>query len=239
MESFISVPRALFDDDAFPEEPFSRREAFLDLVQRATYKPLTIPVKGGVIDIGRGELIVSIRKLAARWGWSKSKVEKVLDEFVSQQRIGHRTDGVTTVLSITNYDMFQRSVDTDKDANQDADWDKNNNINKGKKIEKKDAKASKEKISRFVPPSVADVRAFCEENGIDVDADHFVNYYSSIGWVVGKAKTPMKNWKASVRTWQANQKKYSKEQSGTSSRKQDAHPASFGSSGRMLKPQDV
>ena len=144
MDSFISVPRAIFDDDAFPEEPFSRREAFLDLVQRATYKQITIPVKGGVATIERGELIVSIRKLAARWGWSKSKVEKVLDEFVSQQRIGHRTDGLTTVLSITDYDSFQRSVDTYKDADQDANQDNINKVNKENKVEKKDANASKE-----------------------------------------------------------------------------------------------
>ena len=237
MDSFISVPRAIFDDDAFPEEPFSRREAFLDLVQRATYKQITIPVKGGVATVGRGELIVSIRKLAARWGWSKSKVEKVLDEFVSQQRIGHRTDGATTILSITNYDMFQRSVDTYKDTDQDANQDNINKDNKENKVEKKDAIASKEKSRRFVPPTVDEVRAFCAENGCEVDAEKFVNYYSSIGWVVGKAKTPMKNWKAAIRTWLANDKRYTRGQS--SPRKQDGHPATFGSSGRMLKPQDV
>lgn len=37
-------------------------------------------------------------------------------------------------------------------------------------------------------------------------ADRFWDYYQSIGWKVGKHD--MKDWKAAVRTWERNNKKY-------------------------------
>ncbi len=158
MGTFITVPRTLFDENAFPAEPYSRREAFLDLVQMARHKTETIPIKGGVVSVNRGETIVSIRKLSAKWGWSKGKVEKVINEFILQSRIGRRMDGITTIISITNYDVFQKPVDTNEDTDRDTDWDTNkdadrdnnnniNNINNGNKEKKKDANASKEKAN--------------------------------------------------------------------------------------------
>lgn len=63
--------------------------------------------------------------------------------------------------------------------------------------------------SRFTPPTLDEVKAYCLERGNNVDAQRFVDYYSSIGWVVGKARTPMKDWRASVRTWEKSEKQYS------------------------------
>lgn len=59
--------------------------------------------------------------------------------------------------------------------------------------------ADKPPRSRFVPPNVDEVRAYCAENGYAVDADRFVDYYTSNGWKVGK--NPMRDWRAAVRTW--------------------------------------
>lgn len=55
---------------------------------------------------------------------------------------------------------------------------------------------------RFVPPSVEEVRAYCLERKNGINAEQFVDYYESNGWKVGKNK--MKDWKASVRTWERN-----------------------------------
>jgi hypothetical protein len=56
--------------------------------------------------------------------------------------------------------------------------------------------------ARFVPPTVAEVAAYCAERGNAVDAGQWYNYYTSNGWKVGK--NPMKDWKAAVRTWENN-----------------------------------
>jgi len=53
---------------------------------------------------------------------------------------------------------------------------------------------------RFVPPSLDDVKCYCLERRNSVDYQNFIDFYSSNGWKVGKNK--MKDWKASVRTWE-------------------------------------
>lgn len=55
-------------------------------------------------------------------------------------------------------------------------------------------------VSRFVPPSVSDVAAYCLERRNGIDAQNFVDFYSSKGWMIGKNK--MKDWRAAVRTWE-------------------------------------
>lgn len=61
------------------------------------------------------------------------------------------------------------------------------------------------RASRFTPPTVEEVRAYCEERGNAVDPERFVDYYSSNGWKVGR--NAMKDWKAAVRTWERDDRK--------------------------------
>lgn len=58
---------------------------------------------------------------------------------------------------------------------------------------------TKPKREKFNPPTLEDVQAFCNETGKLIDAEAFINYYTSNGWKVGK--NPMKDWKAAVRQW--------------------------------------
>ena len=60
----------------------------------------------------------------------------------------------------------------------------------------------KGKAKRFTKPTLADVQAYCMERGNNVDPEHFYDYYEANGWKVGK--NSMKDWKASVRTWERN-----------------------------------
>ena len=57
-----------------------------------------------------------------------------------------------------------------------------------------------QKPRRFVKPTIEEVRRYCTERRNTVDAQSFVDFYESKGWLVGK--TPMKDWKAAVRTWE-------------------------------------
>ena len=72
------------------------------------------------------------------------------------------------------------------------------------------------KGSRFTPPSKKELIAFFEQQAEEysipvrfapVEAEKFFNYYSAKGWKVG-SKSPMKDWKAAVRNWLLNFKKF-------------------------------
>lgn len=67
-----------------------------------------------------------------------------------------------------------------------------------------DIEIEKEKRNIFVAPTLEEVEAYCTERGNNVDAQKFIDYYTSNGWKVGKNK--MKDWKAAVRTWERNDK---------------------------------
>ncbi len=57
---------------------------------------------------------------------------------------------------------------------------------------------------RFIPPTLENVKNYCAERNNNVNAQRFIDFYESKGWIVGKTK--MKDWKACVRTWENNSK---------------------------------
>lgn len=65
---------------------------------------------------------------------------------------------------------------------------------------------------RFAPPSLAELTAYIQERKSAVDPQRFVDFYQSKGWKVGNQ--PMKDWKASVRTWEKREDDNKRKRSG-------------------------
>lgn len=66
-----------------------------------------------------------------------------------------------------------------------------------------DISREREKRKRFFPPTTEEIKKYCSEKSItNVDADRFIDHYSSNGWKVGA--NSMKDWKAAVRNWSRN-----------------------------------
>lgn len=62
---------------------------------------------------------------------------------------------------------------------------------------------TKEK-QNFVPPTVEEVQDYIYEKKYSIDAEAFVAFYESKGWMVGRNK--MRNWKAALVTWEKRNK---------------------------------
>ena len=81
----------------------------------------------------------------------------------------------------------------------------NTEIEKEKEIEKEsDIEVDTRKHSasrRFTPPTIEEVKSYCQERNNNVDAERFVDFYTANGWTQGKGK-PIRDWKACVRTWE-------------------------------------
>lgn len=58
--------------------------------------------------------------------------------------------------------------------------------------------------SHFQKPSLDEIRQYCISRGNKVDPEQFFNFYESKGWIIGKS--PMKDWRAAVRTWEKREK---------------------------------
>lgn len=73
------------------------------------------------------------------------------------------------------------------------------NVNVNVNVNENDLKENtKRKV--FTKPTVEEVKAYCVERKNNVNADKFIDFYESKGWLIGK--NPMKDWKACVRTWE-------------------------------------
>lgn len=93
---------------------------------------------------------------------------------------------VTASVTKCNDERYKTSRDIEIDIEKEIDIDKKRNI----------------KEKKFSVPTLEEVQSYCQERNNNVDAEHFIDYYSSKGWMVGKSK--MKDWRACVRTWERN-----------------------------------
>lgn len=94
---------------------------------------------------------------------------------------------------------------SESEANTEYENEYENNINKEEKGAGKGNPATpKSKASRFIPPTVEEVDAYCRERENGIDAQEFVDFYTANGWVQGKQSKPIKDWQACVRTWERN-----------------------------------
>ena len=86
---------------------------------------------------------------------------------------------------------------------------------------------AKRNASRFTPPTLEEVTAYCEERFNLLNPRKFWDYYEANGWMVGRNK--MKDWRAAVRNWEAREK----EQRNGSTRNIDpGSPAAYRHRGR-------
>ena len=91
-----------------------------------------------------------------------------------------------------------------KDKDKDKEIDKDNNNSSSKK--------NIVTLKRFVPPTVEEIKAYCDERGSYwIDPQYFIDYYEARGWMLSKSRK-MVDWKATVRTWENNERKRIKEQ---------------------------
>lgn len=179
---------------------------FLHILLKANYADGRF--QGMVVK--RGQLVTSLPKLAEETQQTIQQIRTALNHLKST---GEITDVATTqnrVITIVKYDEYQK--DNRRDNSQSTDdqqteqqteqhqynkYNKNNNNNNNHH-------------SIFIPPTKEDVEQYCDEKGIfGFDAERFIDYYTSKGWMIGKNK--MKDWRAAVRTWLRNDRERQKQ----------------------------
>ncbi len=89
------------------ERKFTRLEAWLDMLLLANGTDKQILFDGNMIMINRGQLLTSERKLAQRWGWSKTKTSVFLNALQkSDHSIERKSDHKKTIITILNYGLY-------------------------------------------------------------------------------------------------------------------------------------
>jgi uncharacterized phage protein (TIGR02220 family) len=150
---FIALYRTIQDHWLWEDKPFSRGQAWIDLLLLVNHKDQDIMLDGNLYKVERGEHVTSTRKLGERWGWSRNKVTKFLAILESAQMVHKKSDSKKTVIKVLNYEEYQGFQDlgnktqkTAKGHRKDAERtqkDTNNNDNNDNNV--KDILSGKEK----------------------------------------------------------------------------------------------
>lgn len=120
----FAVDRGVFTHPLFADgNPLSRREAWLWLLSEAAWKSRGRDIGGQIVPLQRGQLAHSVRFMGEAWGWPKSKVARFLDRLKTETMIGTETGTGFTVITICNYDAYQRVSLPDRDSKRDTDRD--------------------------------------------------------------------------------------------------------------------
>ena len=124
-------------------------------------------------------------------------IEKFDDETIYMTEVNRLIGSETSVAErVRKHRENQRLLQCNADVTKcNTEIEKEKDIDKELKKEK-ESKSQK----RFTKPTLEEVQAYCNERNNNVDAQRWLDYYSSNGWKVGK--NPMQDWKAAVRTWE-------------------------------------
>lgn len=230
MEGWIKIHRSIIDHWIFKKSTWLYW--WIDMLLMAAWEDRKQLVGNQLIVLRRGQLIASMSYLCKRWKHSRTMIEPYLNLLQEDGMISKEVDKNVSIITIKNYARYQAMDDAyldahlnesdsysyeQQDAHLNAYLDTHldayihaTNKEEEKKEYKEENILSKDNIKEereerkpskaFRRPTVQQVEEYCQERNNSIDAQSFVDFYDSKGWVVGKS--PMKDWKAAVRTWE-------------------------------------
>lgn len=198
---WIKLDRKITEHFLWRDKPFSKGQAWIDLLLLANHKDHKAPYKGEIVACKRGEVDRSISWLAERWGWSRSKARDFLHTLEADQMVVLKATTHRTTVTIENYAFYQDLPTTNRqqtDSKPTASRQQADTYKKGKKGKKEKNNNSASRSAAV--PTLSEVKDFISANGYAVDAEEFVDYYEGQGWTKANGR-PVKDWQACVRSW--------------------------------------
>lgn len=107
----IKIARKAFAEDKWwlEKRVFSKWEAWEDMIQLAQHETREfVSNKYGTIRLERGEFVLSLRRMAGRWGWGVQSTRSFTRSATFRTRLAtQRETQAGTVYRIVNYDLYQ------------------------------------------------------------------------------------------------------------------------------------
>ncbi len=199
MSGWYRLHRGWQDHAVFRNEVFSRRDAFVWLIENAAYERVKIDIAGAEHWLERGQLGHSLRFMAKAWKWDEARVRRFIASLKKAQIIDAAADAGQTVITICKYEVYQtreRAPDAPSDAAATQDRRSTNAKYKEGKKEEGEARGR------------ADARYAFAGGTIRVTADDLARWsetYSAIpdmraeltsidGWFAGQSDADRKGW---------------------------------------------
>lgn len=138
---FIKLYRKIRQNWKWPKkEPYSRVEAWEDLIMEAAYKDTDRLIDEKLYHLKRGQLIASSRYLARRWHWGRAKVRSFIEKLLETKEIAQKTTQGMTQITILKYDTYNPPQPTKQPTDNPA---------KGKNFPKNDPGNDPDKSTKY------------------------------------------------------------------------------------------
>ncbi len=164
------------------------------------YETIILAVIFGFSQDGDSTFSGSQNYLAQKAKCTRRKVAMVLPKLVEMGLL-IKIDKDVRGIKLCEYKVSPAFIGCECHSQGGCEQDSHNNI-ESKNIDINSL--YKKGSSHFQKPSLEDVRAYCIGRSNKVDPEQFFNFYESKGWTIGKS--PMKDWRAAVRTWEKREK---------------------------------
>ncbi|MDZ4992614.1 hypothetical protein GNF80_06440 [Clostridium perfringens] len=148
VEGWLKLYRSIQNHWLWEDKPFSRGQAFIDLLLMANHKDNKILFNGELIEVKRGSRITSLRQLSEAWGWSTKKTKKFLELLEKDNMITVKSDNKKTLVTIENYEVYQEvgNIEETQEKHQgNSEETQRKNKRNSKEIQKKTNKNDKER----------------------------------------------------------------------------------------------
>jgi hypothetical protein len=185
MSGWIKLHRQILEWEWFDDKNTFR--LFMYLLLKVNHKERNY--RGKLIEVG--QTLTGLDLLSKEVGLTIQQIRTSLTKLKSTNEITIKTSSKGTIIQVVNYKKYQ--IVTNQITDEQQTNNKQVTTNKNEKKEKNEN-------NTFTPPSAFDVLDYCKERKNYVDAETFIAFYQSKGWMVGRNK--MKDWKACVRTWE-------------------------------------
>jgi hypothetical protein len=207
-KGYFVVHRKFLSGSLWLSEPFTRGQAWIDLIGLANHDEETAWVHGVAVKVKRGQLARAQDTLAERWRWSRGKVRRFLNNLEeTEQQIKQQKGGAITIITITNYAKYQlggrqseRDSDNERTSNgHQADVNKNRREVREPKKKDGDLFSGAEEYSdpRFVEwyelypnktSKIAAWRAWIKKKGGMTEQDRDLAYGRLVAWIKRREK---------------------------------------------------
>lgn len=182
------------------------KEVWLDTRLNALDKVILMEIDN--LDQGEKGCYASNEHLAEFCQCSKTKVSTAISKLIEcgylyiQNFDGRKRELKSRLSNFERQNIKNCNADIQNLKESNTYRNTNNNTNSKLKESNKENNNTHEKKERFKAPSVEEVQEYCTERGNNIDAQHFIDYYSARGWMLGK--NHIKDWKACIRAWERN-----------------------------------
>lgn len=106
-DGYVKINRTVQDNWVWKNKPFSRGQAWIDLIMLANHSDVKDVKRGILVEYKRGTVHHSILELSELWGWSRKKTTRFLNELEKDGMVSVKSTTQGTTITIVNYDVYQ------------------------------------------------------------------------------------------------------------------------------------